>query len=67
MNSTLNTNVKFYKNEDVIKVVGIIPEGHHHLRLLIFFKDQVIILYEATVAAIVRAYVNIVLHPTKSY
>lgn len=59
------SSIKFYRNEDVVKVVGVIPKGHHHLRLLIFFKDQVIVLHEATVAAIVRAYVDIVSHPTR--
>ncbi len=65
MNNVSDINVKFYKNEDVVKIVGIIPREHQHLRLLIFFKDQVIVLHEATVAAIVRAYVNIVSHPTR--
>ena len=58
-------NVKVYKNCDVLKVVGFIPPGHKHLRLAIVFSDQTIVLHEATVAAIVRAYIDVVTHPTR--
>lgn len=54
-----------YRNDEVKCIIAGIPRGHKHLRLIMIFKDQVIILHEATVAAIVRAFVNIVLHPTK--
>ena len=56
---------RVYRNEDVRRVVAFIPEGHAHLRLIIELSDQVIILQEATVAAIVRAYVSVVTHPTR--
>ncbi|WP_276813833.1 hypothetical protein, partial [Desulfurococcus amylolyticus] len=40
---------------------------HRHVRLILKLSDQIIILQEATVAAIVRAYLNIALHPTRKY
>uniref|UniRef100_A0A7C4FHD1 Uncharacterized protein n=1 Tax=Ignisphaera aggregans TaxID=334771 RepID=A0A7C4FHD1_9CREN len=58
-------NLKVYRNSDVLKVVGFIPPGHTHMRLAIVLRDQVIVLQEASVAAIVRAYVDIVTHPTR--
>ncbi len=55
-----------YPNQCVRRVVAAIPPGHYHLRLLLELGDGTrIILHEATVAAIVRAYVDIVTHPTR--
>ncbi|WP_042667597.1 hypothetical protein [Desulfurococcus amylolyticus] len=59
--------IKIYRNEDVEEIVACIPEGHRHVRLILKLSDQIIILQEATVAAIVRAYLNIALHPTRKY
>ncbi|MGC8953589.1 MAG: hypothetical protein ACP5N5_02590 [Desulfurococcus sp.] len=59
--------IKIYRNEDVEEIVACIPEGHRHVRLILKLNDQIIILQEATVAAIVRAYLNIALHPTRKY
>ena len=59
------TNLRIYRNSDVVKVIGFIPPGHAHMRLVLVLKDQVIVLQEATVAAIVRAYIDIVTHPTR--
>jgi hypothetical protein len=53
-----------------IEVEGLligVPEGHRHLRLVLETADgQHIVLQEATVAAIVRAYTTIKTHPAKS-
>lgn len=57
--------IKVYPNSSVKKIIAGIPKKHKHLRLIIEFNDQTIILHEATVAAIVRAYINIVAHPVK--
>lgn len=57
--------IRVYRNSDVMRVIGIIPEGHSHIRLIIEFNDQVIVLQEATVASIVRAYINIKTHPSR--
>ncbi|WP_244403835.1 hypothetical protein [Pyrolobus fumarii] len=46
--------------------MAAIPPGHYHLRLVLEFKDGTrVVLHEATVAAIVRAYVSIVTHPSR--
>lgn len=57
--------VKIYRNSDVEEIIGCIPQGHKHLRLIIRLKDQTIVLQEATVAAIVRAYISITTHPVR--
>ena len=57
--------IKVYPNSSVKKIIAGIPKKHKHLRLIIEFNDQTIVLHEATVAAIVRAYINIVTHPTR--
>ncbi|WFO76405.1 hypothetical protein J4526_09545 [Desulfurococcaceae archaeon MEX13E-LK6-19] len=57
--------IRIYRNDEVEGVIAGIPRGHYHLRMAIVLKDQVIVLHEATVAAIVRAYVDIVTHPTR--
>jgi predicted hydrolase (HD superfamily) len=57
--------VKIYRNEDVEEIIAAVPNGHYHVRFLIRFKDQEILLQEATVAAIVRAYALTALHPVR--
>ena len=58
--------MKSLRNEDIESVLLAVPEGHRHLRLVIRPKDgQTIVLQEATVAAIVRAYTTIKTHPSK--
>ncbi len=67
LSSTASTKrVVRYGNCDVERVVAIVPRGHRHLRLVLEFPDQVVVLSEATVAAIVRAYVSVVAHPARS-
>ncbi len=57
--------VKIYRNEDVEEIVMAIPRGHYHVRGMLKLRDQVIVLQEATLAAIARAYLSIILHPTR--
>jgi len=57
--------VRVYRNEEVRRVIAFIPAGHAHVRLILELADQTIVLQEATVAAIVRAYISIVTHPTR--
>ena len=57
--------VRVYRNEDVERIAAFIPRGHMHTRLILVLKDQVIVLQEATVAAIVRAYASVALHPSR--
>jgi len=56
---------KIYKNLDVKRVIAFIPKEHVHVRIYIEFKDQSIILQEATIDAILRAYINVSFHPYK--
>lgn len=58
-------NLKIYRNEDIEEIIAAIPKNHYHVRFLIKFKDQAIVLQEATVAALVRAYAYTVLHPSR--
>lgn len=58
-------NIKMYRNSDILKIIAFIPPCHKHLRLVVVTKDQIIVFHEATVAAIVRAYIDITTHPTR--
>ena len=55
--------VKVYKNKDIKRLITFIPEGHKHIRLLIETEHEVIMFQEATIAALVRAYINVKTHP----
>lgn len=57
--------VKIYRNEDVKRVVAFIPRAHKHVRVAVETVDGFFIFQEATVDAIIRAYVNVVTHPTR--
>ncbi len=57
-------NELIIRNEDVREVRLEVPEGHRHLRTtLVLSGGQRIVLQEATVANIVRAFVSIKTHP----
>ena len=54
------------RNEDVTEIVAEIPEGHLHLRTMVLLADgSSIYLQEATVAAVVRAYVSVKTDPLR--
>lgn len=58
--------MKLIKNEDISCSILAVPEGHAHLRLALTTKDgETIVLNEATVAAITRAYTTVKTHPVK--
>ena len=53
-------------NNDVEAAILAVPQGHRHLRLALTDRTgETIILQEATVAAIVRAYTTVKTHPVK--
>jgi hypothetical protein len=53
------------RNEDIARVVVEIPAGHKHLRTTVALADGTeLVLQEAAIANIVRAYVSIKTHPT---
>jgi hypothetical protein len=54
-------------NNDIETAILAVPQGHQHLRLALTDRaGETIILQEATVAAIVRAYTTIKTHPVKN-
>ncbi len=55
---------RIYRNRDVEAVYAYVPPGHRHVRFALKTRDQVIVLQEATVAGLVRAYAWTVLHPS---
>ena len=58
---------RILRNEDVAGIVAEIPEGHRHLRMTLTLADGTsITLQEATVAAIVRAYVTVKTDPLRT-
>lgn len=61
----MSGRIRIYRNEDVHRVLAFIPPNHRHIRLAIEFRDQIIVVSEAVVAAIVRAYIDIATHPTR--
>ena len=52
------------RNEDIEQVIIGKPKGHKHLRMCLKLKDKTLILQEATIANISRAYITIKTHPT---
>ncbi len=52
------------RNEDIKQVIAEIPEGHRHIRTTVVKSDGTeLIFQEATIANIVRAYIQIKTHP----
>jgi allophanate hydrolase subunit 2 len=54
-------------NEDVKEIIAEIPEGHKHLRTTIVFGDgKSMTFQEATIANIVRAYIDVKTDPVRT-
>jgi len=54
------------RNEDVRRVLVGVPRGHRHVRALIELSDgSKLVLQEATLANIVRAYIAVATHPLR--
>ena len=54
------------RNADVLSLELSVPEGHRHLRATLRLADGTsLVLQEATVANLVRAYIGVVTHPTR--
>jgi hypothetical protein len=57
---------RILRNEDVTRVVAEIPQGHRHLRTTLMLADGSSITFqEATIAAVVRAYVAVKTDPLR--
>lgn len=60
------TESRILRTEDVVALVAELPAGHRHLRTTLTLADgSSITLQEATVAAIVRAYIAVKTDPTR--
>ena len=58
---------RILRNEDVVSLVAEIPAGHRHLRTTLTLTDGTALTFqEATVAAIVRAYIAIKTDPRRT-
>jgi len=54
------------RNEDIKEVLVEIPEGHKHIRTKITLQDDTeLVLQEAAIANITRAYITVKTHPQK--
>ena len=54
------------RNEDIKEILVEIPEGHRHIRTKIVLQDDTeLVLQEAAVANITRAYITVKTHPQK--
>lgn len=58
--------VKTISNEDVKEILIGTPAKHKHLRTLIKIEEDWFIFSEATIANLVRAYIEIKTHPKKN-
>ncbi len=55
------------RNEDIKEVLVEIPEGHRHVRTTISLESGAeVVLQEAALANIVRAFITVKTHPEKS-
>lgn len=60
-------NTLLFHNDDVAELRVELPEGHKHLRATITLRDgRSFVFQEATVANLVRAYISVKTHPTKT-
>ena len=57
--------IKVLRNKDVKRVLLGVPQGHQHLRLLLETEGMGLILQEATLANLMRAYIGIKTHPQR--
>jgi hypothetical protein len=54
------------RNEDIKEILVEIPEGHRHIRTKITLQDDTeLVLQEAAIANITRAYITVKTHPQK--
>ncbi len=57
--------IKVLRNKDVKRVLLGVPQGHQHLRLLLETEGMGLVLPEATLANLMRAYIGIKTHPQR--
>jgi len=53
-------------NADIEEIELFVPAGHHHLRAVLHLRNgEELVLQEATVAALTRAFVTVKTHPIR--
>jgi len=58
--------IRIARNEDISSLLMAVPTDHTHLRLAVQFRTgETLVLQEAAVAAIVRAYTSVKTHPVR--
>ncbi|MFP4498651.1 MAG: hypothetical protein ACLFQV_10605 [Vulcanimicrobiota bacterium] len=63
----MEKKVKTYRNVDIKTIrMGAPGENHKHLRALVETEDEFLVFQEATIAALVRAYISVKNHPQKA-
>lgn len=65
MNADSN-RIKVYRNEDIKRIIAFIPKGHRHIRIMIEAEGKVMFFQEATIAGLIRAYINVKSHPMRN-
>ncbi len=58
--------ITIFSNRDVRRIIAFIPEGHRHIRVYIEAGEWKMVFQEATVAAIVRAYIDVKTHSKRN-
>ena len=59
--------LRLIRNEDVARAVVGVSDGHVHVRALVSLSDGTrLLLHEATLANLCRAYMTVKTHPTRS-
>ena len=62
----MTKDCRILANADIAEITVATPEGHQHLRTTLTLRSGgTIVLQEATVANLVRAYVSVKTHPQK--
>lgn len=55
--------IKILRNCQITSITAGVPSGHQHIRTAIETQDEIIVLQEASIASLVRAYTTIKTHP----
>jgi ADP-ribose pyrophosphatase YjhB (NUDIX family) len=55
--------ILFIRNRDLKRIIIGVPKGHVHKRVIMELSDGLIVLHEATVENLVRAFVEVEMHP----
>lgn len=64
---TTGAKRRVLRNEEVVEILLEVPEGHAHLRAFVrLIGGEELVLQEATVANLARAFVTLKTHPSRT-